>query len=157
MLAPFNRFEIQMTAAEAASATQPGKDALEDVRALLRQPKIARQFRKISDDAIRAELKEYGTWDAAELADTTANRERILWLAAGNITDEIAQRGRGRGRGRLGGPSLTAGQQVHAAVRAGDCAGAAALASRAVRAATTPQQRAAAGALQRAAAACRRR
>lgn len=155
MLAPFDRFEIQMTAAEATSASQPGKDALDDVRALLRQPKIARQFRKISDDAIRAELEEYGAWDAAQLADTAANRERVLWLAAGNITEEIAQRG--RGRGRLGGPGLTVGQQVHAAVRAGDCAGAATLASRAVRAATTPQQRMAAGALQRTAAACRRR
>lgn len=157
MQALFDRFTIQLTAAEAESASQPGKDAQEDVRFLLRQPKIARQFRKISDDDIRAELKEYGAWDAEDLADAAANRERILWLAAGNITEEAAQRGRGRGRGHLGNPVVTIGQQVRMAVQVGDCAGAAALASRAARAAKTPQQRAAAGALQRAAFACRRR
>lgn len=148
-----------MTAAEAESASQSGKDAQEDVRFLLSQPKIARQFRKISDADIRAELKEYGTWDAEDLADAAANRERILWIAAGNIAEEAAQRGRGRGRGRgrLGNPVVTIGQQVRMAVQVGDCAGAAALASRAARAAKTPQQRATAGALQRAAFACRRR
>lgn len=39
-------------------------------------------------DAIRAELKEYGTWSAEELQDDEQNKRRIVWIAAGNIQDE---------------------------------------------------------------------
>lgn len=45
----------------------------------------------IPPDKIRAELKEYGAWDSEELQDDTANKERIIWLAAGNIMDEIRE------------------------------------------------------------------
>ena len=38
-------------------------------------------------DKIRAELEEYGAWDADELADDEANFARMLWIAAGNISD----------------------------------------------------------------------
>ena len=41
-------------------------------------------------DALRAELKEYGAWDADELADDAANWRRILWIAAGNISEDDA-------------------------------------------------------------------
>jgi len=39
-------------------------------------------------DAIRDDLGEYGAWDADELADDAANRERALWLAAGAFSDD---------------------------------------------------------------------
>ncbi len=39
-------------------------------------------------DEIRAELKEYGTWEPEELKDDAENRKRILWLAAGDIRDQ---------------------------------------------------------------------
>lgn len=39
-------------------------------------------------ETLAAELKEYGAWDAAELADDGKNWERILWLAGGQIRDE---------------------------------------------------------------------
>jgi len=42
----------------------------------------------LTPDTLRAELKEYGTWDADELADDEINWHRIIWLAAGNIQDE---------------------------------------------------------------------
>jgi hypothetical protein len=42
----------------------------------------------ISDDDLAAELKEYGAWDSEELKDRTANEQRIIWIAAGNIQDE---------------------------------------------------------------------
>lgn len=87
MYATFNRFEIQMTLAQAESASHPGPcDA--DVAQLLTLPAIKRQLKKIDDATLQAELKEYGAWDDEELQDRAANESRIIWLAAGNITDE---------------------------------------------------------------------
>ncbi|MBK7823029.1 MAG: hypothetical protein IPJ61_18770 [Tessaracoccus sp.] len=162
MYAPFNTFEIQMTADQARSASQPGRDALSDVRALLRDPKIARQLRKIDPEKIRAELKEHGAWDAAELADDNANRERIIWIAAGNITEDLAERGRGRGLRGFGASMSTrtfdaSARAALAAVKAGDCAGAATAAARARQQATTPHQRTAASKLQHKVLRCKRR
>ena len=87
MFASFNRFELQMTRAQAESASHPGP-CDSDVEDLVRHPAIARQLRKIAPDAIAAELKEYGAWDAAELADHAANQRRIVWIAAGNISEK---------------------------------------------------------------------
>lgn len=39
-------------------------------------------------EALRDELREYGAWDAEELADDAANWRRIIWLAAGNLKEE---------------------------------------------------------------------
>jgi hypothetical protein len=39
-------------------------------------------------DDIRRELKEYGAWDAEELANDEQNLQRIAWIAAGNIADQ---------------------------------------------------------------------
>lgn len=92
MLAYFNRFTLSMTRSDAGSATHPG-DCLPDVRLLLQRNKnLVRQLDKIDPDDIRAELKEYGAWDADELADNDANRERIVWIAAGNINNEIREK-----------------------------------------------------------------
>ncbi len=85
MIATFNGFEIEMTKIQAASASRPGVDASPDVDALLATPKIKRQLDKIPASDIRTELKEIGAWDEAELADDAANRERIVWIAAGDI------------------------------------------------------------------------
>lgn len=56
-------------------------------------------------DAIRAELKEYGAWDAKELADDDANKERIIWLAAGNIQENAREDARQARQDSLLGPS----------------------------------------------------
>lgn len=146
MFAPFDSFSLQMTADQARSASQGGRDATEDVRELLRDPRIARQLRKIAPADIRAELKEYGAWDAAQLADDDANRERIVWIAAGNIAEELAQRGRGRGLRGLGSPTTARSFEQHAravlaAVKVGDCDGAKIAAARAIYQAKTPHQR----------------
>ncbi len=53
-------------------------------------PKI--DFRQVLEDDIRKELKEYGAWDSVELQDKQANRERIVWIAAGNIKEEEAEK-----------------------------------------------------------------
>ena len=88
MYAIFNHFEIQMTRNQAESASHPGP-CDSDVRDLLNDRKIARQLDKIAPEKIAAELKEYGAWDEVELSDNEANKARILWIACGNITDEI--------------------------------------------------------------------
>lgn len=93
MYAYFNRFEIQMTRQQAKSASHPGT-CDSDVRDLLNDPKILRRLDKIDPEKIAAELREYGAWDDAELQDRQANRERIIWIAAGNITEELHTKGR---------------------------------------------------------------
>lgn len=87
MQAHFDRFSITLTKDQARSASHQGQCDC-DVAELSRVPAIARQLAKITPEALRAELKEYGAWDAAELADHDQNLQRILWLAAGNIVDE---------------------------------------------------------------------
>lgn len=91
MEALFERFVINMTKQQAESAFHQG-DCDMDVTVLLESPNIRRQFKKISSDSIRAELKEYGAWDAEELADDAQNQNRIVWIAAGNITGNIKEK-----------------------------------------------------------------
>ena len=91
MYASFNRFEIQMTKAQADSASHAGQ-CDSDVAYLVADRRIQRQLAKIGTDAIREELKEYGAWDADELADDTQNQHRIVWCAACNIHEEAAQK-----------------------------------------------------------------
>ena len=93
MYATFNRFELQMTLDQARSASHVGR-CDDDVAELVKTPAIARQLRKINPDSIRAELAEYGAWDAAELSNDADNLQRIVWCAACNISEEYAQRKR---------------------------------------------------------------
>lgn len=83
----FNRFSLSMSLAQAQCAGGQG-DCLESVQALLRNEAITSQLDAIAPDDIAHELAEYGAWDASELEDTQVNRERIVWIAAGNIRDE---------------------------------------------------------------------
>lgn len=80
------KIELQMTKAQAASASHQGR-CDEDVRELSKVPAIARQLVKIDPQVLQDELREYGAWDAEELADHDQNLQRLLWLAAGDITD----------------------------------------------------------------------
>lgn len=58
-----------------------------DVAYLRTIPRIRKQLDKIDPEALRKELKEYGTWDENELSDHDANLSRILWIACGDIVD----------------------------------------------------------------------
>ena len=93
MFATFDRFEIQMTRAQADSASHPGPCDF-DVAELLRDKKIVRQLDKIGPEKLRAELYGYGAWDDAELADDAQNRARIVWIAAGIISEECFKKSR---------------------------------------------------------------
>jgi hypothetical protein len=97
MYATFNRFEIEMTLEQAKDCSHQGQcDA--DVEYLVHTPGMRRQLAKIPAASIAAELKEYGAWDDAELADAAANQERIVWIAAGNIVDEQYEKKRNQQR-----------------------------------------------------------
>jgi hypothetical protein len=79
---------LQMTKTQAQLASHPGQ-CHEDVEHLSKVPVIARQLQKIDPERLILELREYGAWDAEELADHEQNLQRILWIAAGTITSEI--------------------------------------------------------------------
>jgi hypothetical protein len=78
---------IAMTLDQARSASHQGQ-CDDDVLALSRVPEIARQLAEIDPATLRRELREYGAWDAAELADHEQNLQRFLWCAAGSISEE---------------------------------------------------------------------
>jgi hypothetical protein len=80
------RIELYLTEEQARSASHPGQCDV-DVRALSEHPNIKAQLDALNPEVLRKELKEYGAWDAADLADHEHNKERILWLAAGDICD----------------------------------------------------------------------
>lgn len=84
MWASFERFELQMTWEAAQSCSHSGA-CDDDVGHW--SPRITRPD-TCTPTALAAELKEYGAWDKTELADDAANWQRIVWLAAGRITDE---------------------------------------------------------------------
>ena len=93
MRAMMEGFDIVMTLEQARSASHPGP-CDDDVAALLRVPAIRRQFAKLLDVELRDELRSTGAWDEDELQDRAANEARVLWIAAGQITEEAATRGR---------------------------------------------------------------
>jgi len=86
MFATFERFELEMTRAQAQAAAHQGQcDA--DVAALTKHWRIAKQLDQIGTEPIRDELREYGAWDDEELSDDGQNRHRIVWIAATNINE----------------------------------------------------------------------
>lgn len=93
MIAMFDGFDLVLTMEQARSASRPG-DCTADVAALLTVPAIRRQLQKLLDVELRAELQRYGAWSEEELADRAANEARVIWIAAGQITEEAATRGR---------------------------------------------------------------
>lgn len=78
--------KLEMTLEQAHSAYHQGK-CDDDVQALSVVPEIRKQLDAINACALIHELKEYGAWDAEELADHEQNLQRLLWLAAAEITE----------------------------------------------------------------------
>ena len=84
------RIEFKLLLEDAHNGSHQGR-CDDDIAALLRVPYIAEQLAKIDEKLLRDELREYGAWDTAELADHDANLSRILWLACGDIVENAAQ------------------------------------------------------------------
>jgi hypothetical protein len=81
------RVELEMTLEQARSASHSGQ-CYEDVKALMTIPKITRQLKKIDSSILAVELKAYGAWTPEELANHADNLERIVWIAACDISEE---------------------------------------------------------------------
>jgi hypothetical protein len=88
MYAAFDRFEIKMSLKQAFSVSQPGTDASDDVDALIPELDLS----DLNPDDVRAELRGYGAWDDDELADDSENLRRIVWIAGGNLREEVMLR-----------------------------------------------------------------
>lgn len=89
--ASFNRFEMRLPGQAVLDCCHSGR-CDDDVERWT--PKIQAQVEldgftnRPTPDKIRRELKEYGAWDEAELSDDDANWQRIVWIAAANISDD---------------------------------------------------------------------
>jgi len=80
------RIELQLTDDDAASGYHQGA-CDDDVAALRKIPRIAAQLAAIDAATLAGELREYGAWDAAQLADHDANLDRLLWIACGDLVE----------------------------------------------------------------------
>lgn len=68
----------------------PPSGPADDAVGLLEEiPYIAKQLDALGHDAMARFLSEYGTWTPEELADVKATRQRVLWLAAAGLREEI--------------------------------------------------------------------
>jgi hypothetical protein len=81
------RIELRVRRADALDCSVPGMDADDAVTALLKRAYIRAQMSALDPEIVRAELREYGAWDEAELRDVDANQKRLLWLACGDIRE----------------------------------------------------------------------
>jgi len=47
------------------------------------------QLNALDADLVRTVLREYAAWDEDDLQDDDGNLSRLLWLACGELTDEL--------------------------------------------------------------------
>jgi|DEB0MinimDraft_6_1074348.scaffolds.fasta_scaffold12647_7 hypothetical protein len=81
------RIELRLWLSDSEKGHHQG-ECLNDVQELLTVPYIYKQLDALDSELIAAELKEYGAWDADELGDHSANLERLVWIACGDLQDE---------------------------------------------------------------------
>ena len=80
------RIELRLTKIEAATGSHSGS-CDSDVAYLRTVPRIRRQLDRIDPALLARELQEFGCWSDEDLRDHSANLNRILWIACGDITD----------------------------------------------------------------------
>ena len=81
--------ELNITKDQARSCSHQGR-CDDDVEFLRKAPTIKRQLNKLTPETLVKCLREYGAWDADELADHDANLDRLLWVACCDIAEQIA-------------------------------------------------------------------
>lgn len=81
------RIELQIRYRDACGGSHQGR-CDDDVAALARVPYLAEQLARIDPADLRRELREYGAWDAEELADHAQNLHRLLWCACSDIRED---------------------------------------------------------------------
>lgn len=91
MWVQFERFALNITKKQAQMGSHQGQ-CDKDVAYLCELPAIRRQLNKLDPAMLNAELKEYGAWDDEQRADHEENKRRIVWIACGNLLDELSER-----------------------------------------------------------------
>lgn len=86
----FERFTITLTIDQALTGFHPGS-CDHDIVYLLLQNSVKAELETISDNDLKAELTEYGAWSPEELTNRDTNEARIIWLACGQITEELEE------------------------------------------------------------------
>ena len=88
LYASLNYFDLYFTRQDVDSVPSSGQcdDA---VKTIAKKPYITRQFAAIDNSVLIKELSEYGAWDNVELQDKQANIERIIWIACGDIKENL--------------------------------------------------------------------
>jgi len=81
--------ELQIDLNDALACSHSGS-CDSDIEWLRSCPYIIEQILKLSPKLIADDLKDYGAWDANELADHDANIDRLLWVACCDIAEQIA-------------------------------------------------------------------
>jgi len=82
------RIELQITKKQAGIGSHSGQ-CDNDIAYLRTLPAIKRQLAKLDPDTLKKELSEYGAWDDEQLNDHDENLTRILWIACGDIQEEM--------------------------------------------------------------------
>jgi hypothetical protein len=82
------RIELKLTKKEADIGSHPGP-CDSDIAYLRTFPHIKRQLDKIDPESLKKELSEYGAWNDEELSNHDENLDRILWIACGDILENI--------------------------------------------------------------------
>lgn len=85
------RIELQITKKQAEIGSHSGQ-CDNDIAYLRTLPAIKRQLNKLDAEALSKELSEYGAWDENELQNHDENLTRILWIACGDILEEIYEK-----------------------------------------------------------------
>lgn len=80
------KIELRILLDDAQMCSHPG-DCEADVVALMGEGYISRQLDQVDPAALRAELREYGAWEAHELTDHGRNLRRLVWLACCDVAE----------------------------------------------------------------------
>jgi hypothetical protein len=89
--ASFNRFDLRISGECALDCSHSGAcddDVAHWTPKVRAQVEIDGFTNRPTADSIRAELAEYGAWDAEELADDDASWKRLVWIAAGKVVED---------------------------------------------------------------------
>ena len=60
-----------------------------DIKDLRNVPVIKRQLYKLKPDVVVHVLKDYGAWDDDDLSNHDDNLDRLLWIACGDIVENL--------------------------------------------------------------------
>jgi ribosomal protein L32 len=79
---------VSLTAEQIAACSHPGR-CDDDVESVIGELGLAGIGQLAQAELIRRELREWGAWDDEELKDAAQNIRRLVWIAAGDLAQEV--------------------------------------------------------------------